>query len=201
MLKIGLTGGIASGKTTVASLFAKHGIPIIDADLVAAELVKLGSPHLKLIAETFGDSIINQDQSLNRTALAKLIFNDANARKQLDAILHPPVRKEITRQVNKLNDCYCVVCIPLLVETGQHNQFDHILVTDCSEDTQCQRLTQRDNIDKNYAEQMLAAQTDRDNRLKYATEIINTDASLVEVATAVTKLHEKYLALCQNTRG
>lgn len=201
MYRVGLTGGIASGKTTVADLFAQHGIPIIDADLIAADLVKPGTPHLHIITETFGDEFLNADQSLNRAALAKRIFTHPQSRRQLEAILHPAVRKEINRQINALDGCYCIVCIPLLVETSQQNQFDEILVTDCSEATQIQRLIARENITKDYAQQMLATQVTREKRLLYADEVLNTECSLTELATAVTKLDEKYRRICENTGG
>ncbi|MCK5876293.1 MAG: dephospho-CoA kinase [Candidatus Marithrix sp.] len=192
VLKIGLTGGIASGKSTVSNLFKQLGITIIDADEIAHDLVKPNQPLIKTIKATFGDKIIHADGNLNRAKLRQLIFAEPKQRQQLEAILHPVIKQTMQTQANQLNNCYCVLSIPLLLETQQMDLVDRILVIDCSPELQHKRLQQRDNISAVEIEQILQAQANRNARLAIANEVIYNNSTLVELQQQVLVLHKQY---------
>jgi dephospho-CoA kinase len=193
-LVIGLTGGIASGKSTVAEMFAKLGVPVIDADAIARELVTPRQAALREIGETFGTNYINEDGTLNRSRLRALIFADPSARKRLEAILHPRVYAEIRERLKRITAPYGVVAVPLLVETADFGLFDRILVIDSPEMLQQQRLMARDGISAEQAAQALNAQASRAQRLAVATEIIANDKSIAELESEVARLHATYTA-------
>jgi dephospho-CoA kinase len=198
-LKIGLTGGIASGKTTVSDLFALQGVPIIDADVIAHELTQVGQPALATIAQVFGHDILHSDGRLDREQLRKKVFAKPSLRKQLEAILHPLVYAEITRQAQQIDYVYCIVSIPLLVETWKYAKIDRVLVIDTTETQQRQRLRQRNQFDDKMIEQILAAQATRQQRLAIANDMIKNDNSLENLATQVYNLHLQYLQLAELT--
>lgn len=195
LLKIGLTGGIASGKTTVTDLFIQHGVPVIDADVIAHQLVQVGQPALATIAQVFGHDILHSDGSLDRGQLREKVFAKPQQRERLEAILHPLVYAEITKQAQQVNYAYCIVSIPLLVETWKYAQVDRVLVVDCTEIQQRQRLKQRNQFDDKIIDQILAAQATRQQRLDIASDIIKNDNSLENLATQVYNLHLQYLQL------
>jgi dephospho-CoA kinase len=195
LLKIGLTGGIASGKTTVSDLFAQQDVPIIDADVIAHQLVQVGQPALATIAQVFGHDILHSDGSLNREQLRKKVFAKPQQRERLESILHPLVYAEITKQAQQISYAYCIVSIPLLVETLKYAQVDRILVVDCTDIQQRQRLRQRNQFDDKIIDQILAAQATRQQRLAIADDIIKNDNSLKILATQVYNLHLQYLQL------
>lgn len=195
---IGLTGGIASGKTLISDAFAALGIPVIDADLIARDVVAPGSTGLQKLVEAFGDSIIDNDKALNRAALRQIIFSNSEHRKTVDGILHPLIREQSDTAIRLALDeghPYVIYAVPLLVETDQQTRFDRILVVDVPEELQIERLMQRDNNTREQAEAILAAQATRQQRLAVADEVIVNSASKSESIKHVHVLHEKYLRL------
>jgi len=200
-LRIGLTGGIASGKSTVADMFAAHGIPIIDTDVIARQVVTPGQPALDEIRRFFGDAVFDEDGSLDRAAMRKLIFADSGRRRQLESILHPRIQQETIRQADAANGDYQVIVVPLLTESRLRDAVDRILVVDCDQKTQIQRLLARDAESEPQARRILATQASRDERLAIADDVINNDADLASTRSQVDKLHQAYLALAQGLRS
>lgn len=194
---IGLTGGIGSGKSTVAGLFAEYGIPIIDADQVARELVAPGQPALQRIVQTFGEEILNGDGTLDRKKLRDLIFHDSKQRKQLEAILHPLIREDMLDQLDSLEAPYAILVIPLLVDTGNWEMIDRILVVDTEEDLQIERVMQRDNVSLEQAEAIIDNQVSRQERLAAADDVIENIGNTEDLKIQVKRLHEFYLNLEQ----
>lgn len=196
MFVIGLTGGIGSGKSTVTAMFESLGIPVIDADKIAHELTSPGQPAVQLIIDTFGEHILNQDRSLNRQRLRDIVFTDENKRKQLEAILHPLIRDQMQQRVRQLkNTGYCILCIPLLLEMGQTDMVDRILVVDCPEQVQRERLHKRDHFDDAHIDAILATQASREQRLAAADDVIHNTADLKGLQQQVHELDRKYRAL------
>lgn len=195
MLIIGLTGGIASGKSTVARLFRGLGVPIIDADEISRELVEPGSICLDQIAAEFGNVILDSDSRLDRRKLRELIFNDPSARRRLEAILHPAIRREMQCRVDKLDSPYCILVIPLLIEANQRDLVDRVLVVDVAVDVQRQRLRERDHATETLIDAMLSAQTDRQTRLAAADDVLTNDSNLADLDQQVRSLHQRYQTL------
>jgi dephospho-CoA kinase len=196
MLVIGLTGGIGSGKSTVAHQFAQHAVPIIDADQLAHALVEPGSPALDAIRQTFGDAFLTETGELDRAKLRDQVFHDPEQRKQLEAILHPLVRQRIQEWLAQQDTCYVIVVIPLLIETGMQEMVDRILVVDCPESLQLERVIQRSQLDERLFRAILAAQASRDTRLQEADDIIDNSGSLADIESAVAALDQRYRTLC-----
>lgn len=194
-MRIGLTGGIASGKSVVADLFAKLGVPVIDTDVIAREVVQPGQPALGKIRERFGESMIDAAGKLDRAALRKVIFRDENARLDLEAILHPRIGAETRRQAGAAGGPYQLIVVPLLVGSALIQFVDRVLVVDCSEDTQLKRLLERDAETVEQAERIIAAQVSREERLAIADDVILNDDSLAETYAAVIRLDQKYRLL------
>ncbi|PWI34571.1 dephospho-CoA kinase [Vibrio albus] len=195
-LIIGLTGGIASGKTTVANLFHDHfGIDIVDADIIAREVVAPGSQGLKAITEHFGYDILTSQGHLNRAKLREKIFTNVTEKSWLNALLHPMIRDKMQKDLAKVTSPYALLVVPLLVENQLQSMTDRILVIDVSEETQITRTMQRDKVSREQVESILASQVSRDERLKYADDIIHTDVC-DEVLPQVMQLHQQYLTLC-----
>lgn len=176
MLRVGLTGGIGSGKSAVAALLALHGAEIIDADLLAREAVTPGSPGLAAVVEAFGAGVLTPDGELDRPALGRLVFGDAGARERLNAIVHPEVRRLAAARERELPSSAVVVqVIPLLVETGQQASFDAVVVVDADPATQLARLARRDGLSPEDAAARVAAQATREERLAAADHVIDND--------------------------
>lgn len=194
-LKIGLTGGIASGKTTVANLFADLGVPVIDTDVIARDVVEPGQPALEEIRVQFGDSVINQSGMLDRAAMRKLVFLDSEARAKLEAILHPRIGDEVRRQSRSTKSDYQIIAVPLLVGSPLLQFVDRVLVVDCREDTQIERLLKRDAGTLAEAKRIIASQSSRDQRLAIADDVISNDLDLAHLEKQVTRLHSAYQAL------
>ncbi len=195
-LRIGLTGGIASGKTTVSDLFAQYQVPIIDADVLAHQLVQRGQPALQQISAHFGASILLDDGALNRAKLRELVFTDAAQRQALEQILHPLIRHSMQQQIAALSATpYCILSVPLLLETQQTDLVDRVLVIDCPEALQHSRLAARNGFDTMEIERILAAQTDRASRLAAAHDVIHNEQDQTYLAQQVTTLHQYYLKL------
>lgn len=197
-LRIGLTGGIASGKSTVAGFFADLGAAIIDTDLIARELVVPGSPALEEIAGRFGRDMLAPDGTLDRAALRRLVFADASQRRDLEAILHPLIRAEAMSRANASRAPYVLVVVPLLFETGFDALVDRTLVVDCPEHIQLDRLQARDGVSAEEARAIIAAQMDRERRRAAADDIIDNSRDLRATRARVARLHEEYLALARN---
>jgi len=194
-LKIGLTGGIASGKTTVSQLFAKLGTPIIDADVIAHQLVEPGQPALNNIRKIFGPEIIDHEGQLNRAKLRQKIFADTEKRQQLEAILHPRIKKIMqTTAAQTQSSSYCILSIPLLLETQQKELVDRILVVDCLPELQHQRLQQRDKLSDEEIERIVNAQASREARLAIADDVIYNNSNFDNLQKQVFTLHNRFLA-------
>jgi len=194
-LRIGLTGGIAGGKSTIADMFADLGAVVIDTDVIAREIVMPGQPGLNEVREAFGESVTNDDGTLNRAALRQLVYADGDKRRQLEAILHPRIREETYRQADAACGDYQLVVVPLLAESPLKSFVDRILVVDCDEDTQMSRLMARDAESEDCAGRILAAQASRKERLAVADDGINNDGSLDAARIQVAALHNSYLNL------
>ena len=197
MLSVGLTGGIGSGKSTVAEFFEQKNIPIIDADLIAKNLVNPGEPALNEIIDTFGSSIINQKGELDRAKLRSLIFRDATLRNKLNAILHPRVHQEIRKQSEQLIAPYCIVMIPLLVENALFDLVDRVLVVDTLEKMQLKRTAERDNVPEQDVQAILNIQATRETRIERADDIIENLSSLEVLQQQVSVLHRKFLNISE----
>lgn len=192
---IGLTGGIASGKSTVCAYFERLGIDIVDADLIAREIVASGTPALSEIADLFGETIVDQLGQLDRAALREEIFADPEQRRQLEAITHPRIRQQMWRQVRAAKSLYVILAVPLLVEGGLDRTVDRVLVIDVSEQTQRERLAIRDHTSPEQIDQILAAQASACERLAIADDVIDNNAGLDALSAQVAALHRIYLDL------
>ena len=193
--RVGLTGGIASGKSTVADLFSELGIPVIDTDVIAREVVAPGQPALDEIRERFGDRILDAAGNLDRSAMRKEIFSDENARRDLETILHPRIGAEAQRQAELAGGSYQLIVVPLLTGSPLARFVDRILVIDCSEDTQIERLLARDTETVSQARRILKAQASREERLAIADDVIENNSDLLALRAAVTQLDRKYRRL------
>lgn len=194
-MKVGLTGGIASGKSAVADAFAMRGVAVIDTDLIARELVEPGTPALAEIRATFGDSILDSAGKLDRKQLRSLVFSDPEKRRTLEGLLHPLIAREMHTRAAAAGGVYQLIVVPLLVEAGLATDFDRVLVVDCPATLQMSRLIARDNETETTARAMLDAQSARGQRLAQADDIIVNDGDLVALDTAVGKLHRVYTML------
>ena len=194
MLRVGITGGIGSGKTALTDWLSEKGIVIVDADLASRMIVATGQPALAEIAETFGQEYIQQDGQLNRAALRALVFTDDGKRQQLEAITHPRIREELARQMEAADSAYVVLSSPLLLESGQSSMVDLSVVVDVPEITQIERTMARDNNARQLVEGIMAAQLDRDTRISRADIVINNSGSLDELYQRGEVLHQTLLA-------
>jgi dephospho-CoA kinase len=194
-LTIGLTGGIASGKSTVARRFAELGVPVIDADEVARAVVEPGTPALSAVARRFGRGVLAADGSLDRRALRELVFADPTARRDLEDLLHPLIRSEMQRRAAAASGPYLVLAIPLLIEGGKRDDVDRILVVDAGEDLQIARVMARDGGSSAQARAILATQASRAERLGKADDVLENAGSVPQLWDAVDRLHQRYLGL------
>lgn len=192
---VALTGGIGSGKSTVADEFAHLGVTVIDADIIARQVVEPGTPALLAIAERFGSQMINDDGSLNRRRLRERIFAHSEDKAWLNALLHPLIQQETRRQMQASTSPYLLWVVPLLVENRLTDKADRILVVDVPKETQIERTIRRDGVSREHAEHILAAQATREQRLAAADDVIENMGSADAVASHVARLHDKYLML------
>jgi dephospho-CoA kinase len=197
MLVIGLTGGIGSGKSTVAQLFAAMGVPVIDMDLIARQVVEPGQTALEQITQEFGSYILDDKGRLDRRRLRELIFDSKEKRRRLEAILHPLIRQETQHQLLELDAPYCIVVIPLLFESQQDSLVDRILVIDVPESLQISRTMKRDDITTEAVQKILAAQIDRDSRLAAADDVIDNSVELSQVRDRVAELDQQYCIMAE----
>lgn len=194
-LLIGLTGGIGTGKSTVCKLFAERGVAVIDADAVAKELVALDQPALQAIVQEFGKGIIDAKGRLRRDRLRSIVFSDPERRKRLEKLLHPLILEEMLNCANRAGGPYCILCIPLLVETDQSSAVDRVLVVDAPQALQIQRVMERDHLTIDEIKAIMHAQASREDRLKAADDVIMNASDMTKLAEQVNALHQKYLAL------
>jgi dephospho-CoA kinase len=196
MFTVGLTGGIGSGKTTVAECFSAHGVPVIDTDVIARDLTMPGAAALEAIRTAFGEAVMLADGTLDRTVLRRRVFSDSAARRQLEAILHPRIRQAVEQGLARLTAPYVLIVIPLLVETGGYrDMLDRVLVIDCPEDVQIARVMARSGLKHDEVMAILAAQAGRAERLAAADDVIVNTASTEALRVEVARLHQRYMAL------
>lgn len=193
MLVIGLTGGIGSGKSTVASLFQKLGAPVYDADVEARRLVAPGQATLHQLTREFGSQLLQPDGTLDRAKLRTLAFSDPDQRRRLEAILHPPIRAALQQHVAATNAAYCILVIPLLFESGQRDLVGRVLVVDAPEDQQIARTLARSGLERAMVERIMAAQWSRTQRLTLADDVIANTGSVEDLRLQVEHLHHRYL--------
>lgn len=194
MLIVGLTGGVGCGKTTVADSFKRYQIPIIDADEITRDLVVPGAPILQRIVTQFGAGIVRSDGHLDRRKLRQVIFENPSKRKQLERLLHPEVRKQILRWIKTQSAPYCLVVIPLLVESGMDAIVDRVLVVDCDARHQIERVVSRDACSKEQVRAIMATQASSEARLAKATDVIHNN-DMAKIHTQVDTLHLRFLDL------
>lgn len=190
---VGVTGGIGSGKSAATAAFAELGVEIVDADIVARQVVAPGCAALARIVEHFGAQILLPDGSLDRAALRKIVFADSGEREWLEALLHPLIREEIGRQLAQCSTSYSILSSPLLLETGQNKLVDTVLLVDVSEETQIARTRERDGVDGSRVEAIMATQWPREKRLRHADHVLTNEGNLVELQEKVRTLHEEFL--------
>lgn len=195
---VGLTGGIASGKTLATDAFISLGVPVLDADAVARDVVQPGTAALEQIAKTFGADYLQQDGLLNRAKLRQRVFSHPAELKKLEAITHTDIRERLRAWRDAQTALYCVLSVPILIESGMDALVNRILVVDAPVEIQLQRLTQRDGVSAALAQQMLAAQTSREQRLQRAHDVIENQGSKSQLQAAVQKLHHFYLELARS---
>ena len=202
MLIIGLTGGIGSGKTAVSNIFREVGAPVIDADEIGRHLSMKGQSGYQAIVNEFGNQIIANDGELNRDKLRDTVFNNNDARKKLESLLHPLIRNEIAQEIKQLKDSsYCIIVVPLLLETDYRDIVNRILVVDSTEENQIARVMRRDNLDRNKITQIMKAQLSRNERLQQADDIVVNDGDLTHLRKEVVAMHQHYLLLAGTTEG
>ena len=197
MFAVGLTGGIGSGKSTVADLFAKRGVTLVDTDVIAHRVTAPGGLAMPIIATEFGASFVAADGSLDRAAMRALVFSDETARKRLEAITHPLIRAETERERQQAQGPYVIVVVPLLVESGSwKTRVDRVLTVDCSVETQIARVMRRNAFTREQVLAIIARQATREARLTAADDVIvNDGASLEELDIEVDRLHHAYVSL------
>lgn len=197
-LHIGLTGGIASGKSTVCNIFAGLGAAIIDADDIARQVCQQDTPAYQKIVAHFGDGVLLETGDLDRQALRQLIFQDVDAKKALEAIIHPQVRQALTAQLKQSQAAVTIVAVPLLIEAEMQDMFDRILLVTANHNTQLARLLSRETISESLAEQMISAQIDDQQRLNYADDIIDNNGAVKKLTGQIEKLMSIYQKLAAN---
>ena len=194
-LLIGLTGGIASGKSTVAQRFMDLDVPVIDADVAARAVVAPGKPGFEQVISRFGPAIVAANGELDRRALRELVFSDPDSRRDLEVILHPLIRADMDRSAAAAVGPYIVMAIPLLIEGGSRDRVDRILVVDVDEAVQLQRVMARDRCSLDEAQAILAAQAPRSARLAVADDVLSNSGTVTDLRQAVDRLHQRYLSL------
>ena len=199
-LRIGLTGGIGSGKSEVAGRFARLGAAVIDTDVIARELVEPGQPALSEIADSFGPDLLDAQGRLDRSKLRQCVFADPARRRRLEAILHPRIRERALRLAEQSNAPYCILVIPLLVETRDDYGLQRVLLVDCPEHLQRQRVRERDRLSDTEIDAILSAQASRAERQAVADDIVVNDKHLQELEHQVAALHRRYLQLARQNR-
>ena len=192
---VGLSGGIGSGKTTVSDLFAELGVDVIDADLIARQVVEPGTPALLAIVEKLGSQVLNQQGELNRAQLRQLVFSDPTLKEWLNQLLHPLIRQQMYSQTRAAKSSYCILSVPLLVENNLIHMVDRVLIVDVAESTQLKRTVLRDNSNAEQISAIMNAQASRAQRLAVADDIIENEGQASDLAEKVKQLHLQYLQI------
>lgn len=196
---VGLTGGIGSGKTTVSNAFAKLNVPVVDTDIIARDVLQVQPKLLNELSAAFGNTIINTDNSLNRENLREIAFSSKINKKKLDSIMHPAIRKQTLIEIEKLNQSdYCLVVVPLLIETNFKNIVDRVLVITASTQRKLTWLKKRSGLEPEEAQVIIDAQISDEERLSHANDHIYNNKGIAELSQKVQMLHEKYLAIAKN---
>lgn len=190
---VALSGGIASGKSTIAHLFAQLGVPIIDADIIARQVVEIGTPALEQITQHFSQEILLENGELDRSQLREIIFNNDHERLWLNSLLHPIIAQETQKQFAQQTKPYVIWVVPLLIENNLHQLADRVLMIDIPEALQLERLINRDRISESLAKKMIATQVCLTDRLAFADDIIVNDGDLESLKIQVDNLHKQYL--------
>jgi dephospho-CoA kinase len=198
--RVGLTGGIASGKSTAAKFFGALGVPIIDTDQLARDVVEPGQPPLERLVERFGASILTEDGHLDRPALRNIVFSDPKARADLEALTHPAIGAAVEARSAEVGGVYQILVLPLLVEKNLGSQLNRVLVVDCDEELQIRRVQARDGSTLEQARAILNVQASRATRLKAAHDVITNEGDMSAVRAQVEKLHVRYLELAQQAQ-
>lgn len=198
---LGLTGGIGSGKSAASQWFESQNIVVVDADIVAREIVGIGQPALQQIQQAFGDWVLLENGELNRRALREYIFKDASARKILENITHPAIRTSIVQQLQNAQSPYVILVSPLLFETNQHELTQHNLLIDASEELQIQRASQRDEQNIEQIKKIIQAQMPRQQKQSMADDIVLNDGHLDHLYEKLQPLHEKYLTIAEKKQS
>lgn len=199
---VGLTGGIGSGKSAVAALFAKLGIAVIDTDEIARELTRAGGAAIEPIRAAFGSGLIGADGALDRTRMRKLVFADPAQKRKLEAVLHPLIRKESARRVESSGGPYAILVVPLLAEGGvDRSRYQRVLVVDCSEAQQIERVMRRSSLSENEVRDILASQATREERLAIADDVIDNRGDPEALERQVASLNEKYITLARDSKS
>lgn len=195
MLKVGLTGGIGSGKSTAAQRFEELGVPIVDADVIARNVVEPGKPVLKEVIAAFGEKVVNSDGELDRTELRKIVFENREYKALLESILHPRIYDEILRQIDHLSAPYCIVVIPLLAESKRIYPLDRVLVIDLPHALQLERTSARDQQSEEKIDKIIQSQSSRKKRLSLADDVVENSGTVELLYERIDLLHQKYTEL------
>ena len=199
MLRVGLTGGIGSGKSIVATLFARHGVPVIDTDEIARTLVVPGKPAHREIVSVFGRKVLNAAGGIDRVRLRKIVFGDVAERGRLETILHPLIRIEVTARIEASHTAYCLVVVPLLIEASFTDLVDRILVVDADENLRLERAKAHGSLSESEIRNIMASQLGRQERLQKADDVITNNSDVAHLEREVARLHEIYRAFAGQT--
>lgn len=195
MLRVGLTGGIGSGKSTVAALFARHAVAIIDTDEIARALAAVGTPAHREIVSAFGREVLGAAGEIDRARLRKIVFGDTDERRRLEAILHPRIRTEVTARTTASRAAYCLVVAPLLIEANFTDLVDRVLVIDADDSLRVERTKARSGLSETEIQGILSSQLGRQERLRRANDVITNNSDIAHLEREVARLHGTYLAL------
>ena len=195
MLRIALTGGIGSGKTTASDYYRKLGVPVIDADETSHEVTQSGQETVQKIVDVFGNSVLDSNGNLDRAALRNIVFGDPESRKQLESILHPEIRQRMNKTASRIQSPYCLFSIPLLIETSQHTSYDRVLVVETSEDRRRAWIQARSDLTQNEITAILSAQVSDEQRRHAADDLLMNDGGIDDLHARIERLHQTYLAL------
>ena len=200
VLRIGLTGGIGSGKSTVCNLFSAYNVPVIDADKIAHDLLRRDRPGYSAVIKLFGDRIVMESGELNRPLIRNLVFSDDSLKKALEDLLHPMIFDEIRKQVLQLEKDYCIISIPLLVESDCRQLVDRVLVVDAPEELRLKRAVDRDNVTPGQIRKIMQSQATQARRKAIADDIITNDGDMESLEQQVTRLHNLYKKIATGLR-
>lgn len=200
MLKVGLTGGIGSGKTAVSDRFAELGVPVIDTDVLAREVVEPGEPALEQLVHIFGKDILQKDGRLNRDHLRSMVFTDPHSKQRVESVLHPAIRKRLRTHLDALDEPYCIIVVPLLVETNFQEMVDRVLVVEAPREQRTRWVMSRDNMKRSEVDRIMESQATTEERRRVAHDTIENDSDLNALREQVDRLHAKYLVVPPNVK-